>query len=153
MVAIFLVICSTILHSCHAEQTIGMLSSPWNITYTKLEINAGDITNVQIYVPQSDVYLTDDNIGPGTISHLTDNGYPGNGWVNSNGDITRDDECVAPTDLDYYAEPDQGLKYIITFKTTFEIYRADLSFAYDFPDGTGYYVPPLSIVYMETDDG
>eukprot|EP01083_Nonionella_stella_P315337 1138788_1 len=136
MVAIFLVICSTILHSCHAEQTIGMLSSPWNITYTKLEINAGDITNVQIYVPQSDQYLTDSDI-EGSISHLTDNAYPANGYVNADGDILYDNECVAPTDLDYYAEPDQGLKYIITFKTTFEIYRADLSFAYDFPSGNG----------------
>eukprot|EP01083_Nonionella_stella_P149040 472762_1 len=148
MVAIFLVICSTILHSCHAEKNKEMLPSPWGINYTKLEITAGDITNVQIYVPQSDQYLTDDNIGPGTISHLTDNAYPRNGWVNVDGDITYDDECVAPTNLDYYAEPDQGLEYIITLKTTFEIYRADLSFAYDFPDGTGYYLPPLSIVYM-----
>eukprot|EP01083_Nonionella_stella_P082043 226400_1 len=73
-------------------------------------------------------------------------------WINIDNDITHVD-CVAPTDLDYYAQPDMGLEYIITFKTTFEIYRADLSFAYDFPDGTGYYVPPLSIVYMETDDG
>eukprot|EP01083_Nonionella_stella_P149041 472767_1 len=147
MVAIFLVICSTILHSCHANKYKGMLTSPWNITYNKLEINAGDITNVQIYVPQSDEYLTDSDI-EGSISHLTDNVYPGNGWFNGNNDITLVDECVAPTNLDYYAEPDQGLEYIITLKTTFEIYRADLSFAYDFPDGTGYYLPPLSIVYM-----
>eukprot|EP01083_Nonionella_stella_P042380 114505_1 len=88
MEAMFLVICSTILHSGHADKNKGMLPSPWGINYTKLEIGTGDITNVQIYVPQSDEYLTDDDIGPGTISHLTDNGYPGNGWVNSNGDIT-----------------------------------------------------------------
>eukprot|EP01083_Nonionella_stella_P197567 726264_1 len=127
MVAIFLVVCSTILHSCHAEKNNEMLPSPWGINYTKLEISAGDFTNVSIYVPQSDQYLTDDDI-EGSISHLTDNVYPGNGWFNSNNDITLVDECVAPNDLDYYAEPDQGLEYIITLKTTFEIYRADLSF-------------------------
>eukprot|EP01084_Bolivina_argentea_P026800 49839_1 len=95
MVAIFLVICSTILHSCHANKYKGMLTSPWNITYNKLEINAGDITNVQIYVPQSDQYLTDSDI-EGSISHLTDNAYPRNQWINIDNDITHVD-CVAPT--------------------------------------------------------